>query len=94
MAQQNWQRLCNARMQVQFLAQCSGLKDPVLLQLWLGFSLWTRTSICCGCSYKIKDECVDVEDCAKEVAAPWANIRKKLRSSCCDAMGLTASLQQ
>ena len=54
MVQQNWQRLCNTRMQVQFLAQCSGLKDPVLLQLrrrlqlWLGSDPWPGNTTCPG----------------------------------------------
>ena len=34
--------------QVQSSAQCSGLKDPVLPQLQLGFSPWLGTSICHG----------------------------------------------
>ena len=32
--------LCNARVQVQSLAQHSGLKDPVLLQLRRRLQLW------------------------------------------------------
>ena len=31
---------CTAEAQCQFLAQCSGLKDPVLLQLQLRFNSW------------------------------------------------------
>ena len=29
-----------AEVQVQSPAQCNGLKDPVLPQLWLGLQLW------------------------------------------------------
>ena len=38
--QRDQQHLCSARTQVQSLAQHSGLKDPVLLQLWCRLKLW------------------------------------------------------
>ena len=31
-----------AEEQVQYLTQHSGLKDPILLQLWLTFTPWSR----------------------------------------------------
>ena len=39
--------------EVQALVQHSGLKDPVLLHLWLGFSLWPR-NFQCICNHKKK----------------------------------------
>ena len=41
-------------VQVRSSAWCSGLKDPVLLQLWLRFSLWPGTSMCGRCGHKKK----------------------------------------
>ena len=52
------------RMQVQSLAWHSGLKDLVLLQLWLRSELWLssnawpRISICHGAAKKEKEETV------------------------------------
>ena len=37
---------------VQSPAPYNGLKDPVLLQLWLRFNPRLRTSICCECGHK------------------------------------------
>ena len=42
-AQQDWQYFCSTRMQVQSLAQHSGLKDPVLLQLQHTLQLQLRS---------------------------------------------------
>ena len=56
--QQDWWRLCSTRTQVWFLAQQSGLKDPVLLQpqsrwqLWFGSDPWPGNSICCRAAKK------------------------------------------
>ena len=43
MSQWDQQCLGNARMQVQSPAWHSGLKDPVLPQLWLKSQLWLRS---------------------------------------------------
>ena len=42
-ARWDWQHICSARMQIQFLAQYSGLKDLALLQMQHGLHLWLRS---------------------------------------------------
>ena len=68
MAQQDMQHLCSTRMQVCSLAQCNGLKDLALpqlwhrLHLWLGSDPWPRNSICHGVA---KEEKKDIENVLK-----------------------------
>ena len=43
MAQKDQQHLCITRMQIRSLARHSGLKHPLLLQLWHRWQLWLRS---------------------------------------------------